>query len=214
MKFEVSSAVLLLIDMQQGFCGAQGSSGRRGRDVSVLKPSVESAARLLPVCRAAKIPVIYTRMAFAPDYADGGLLTAELRPGLKKNNDLRADMPDADIMPEIAPLPGDLIINKQRYSAVLRTELEPWLRARGRDCVIVGGVTTGMCVESTVRDLGQRDFKVFVVPEACGDFNADNQKRSLDVFALAFGRVVPEQKMIAAVKTGAADFAIDPRFDW
>jgi nicotinamidase-related amidase len=214
MKFDASMAVLLLVDMQQGFCGAQGSSGRRGRDVSVLKPAVDSAARILPVCRAAKIPVIFTRMAFAPDYSDGGLLTAELRPHLKPNNDLRVDTSDAEIMPDIAPLPGELIINKQRYSAVLRTELDTWLRSRGRNCIIVGGVTTGMCVESTVRDLGQRDFKVFVVPEACGDFNADNHKRSLDVFALAFARVVPEQKMIAAVKAGGADFAIDPRFDW
>ena len=149
MKFDAASAVLLLIDMQQGFCGAQGSSGRRGRDVSVLTPAVECAARLLPACRAAKIPVIFTRMAFAPNYSDGGLLTTDLRPHLKPNNDLRADLPDADIMPQIAPLPGELIINKQRYSAVLRTELDTWLRSRGRDCIIVGGVTTGMCVESS-----------------------------------------------------------------
>ena len=200
--------------MQQGFCGATGSSGRRGSDVTVLKPAVESAARLLPVARAAKIPVVYTRMAFAPDYKNGGLLTEELRPNLKRKNDLRDDTPDADIMPEIAPRPGDLVMNKQRYSALIKTDLEFWLRSRGRTCIIVGGVTTGMCVESTVRDLGQNDFKVFVVPEACGDFNADNHKRSMDVFAMAFGRVVPEQKMIAAIKSGSADFPMDPRFDW
>jgi nicotinamidase-related amidase len=214
MKFDASSAALLLVDLQQGFCGKNGSSGRRGRDVSVLMPAVHSAARLLPVCRTAGIPVIYTRMAFAPDYLDGGLLTSDLRPNLKKNNDLRVDLPDAEIMPEIAPRPGELIINKQRYSAVLRTELEPWLRSRGRDCVIVGGVTTGMCVESTVRDLGQRDFKVFVVPEACADFSPETQKRSMDVFAMAFGRVVPEAQMMAAVQTGQGEFRIDPRFDW
>jgi ureidoacrylate peracid hydrolase len=214
MKFDATRAVLLLIDMQQGFCGAQGSSGRRGRDVAVLKPAVESAARLLPACRAAKIPVVFTRMAFAPDYADGGLLTAELRPHLKPNNDLRADLPDAEIMPEIAPMPGERVLNKQRYSAVIKTDLESWLRARGRDSLIVGGVTTGMCVESTVRDLAQLDFKVFIVPEACGDFSAANHARAMDTFALAFGRVVPEAKMIAAVRAGAADFPIDPRFDW
>jgi len=214
MKFDATRAVLLLIDMQQGFCGANGSSGRRGRDVTVLKPAVDSAARLLPVCRAAKIPVVFTRMAFAPDYSDGGLLTAELRPHLKPNNDLRAALPDAEIMPEIAPLPTERVLNKQRYSAVIKTDLESWLRARGRDSLIVGGVTTGMCVESTVRDLGQLDFKVFVVPEACGDFNAENHKRAMDTFALAFGRVVPETQMIAAVKAGGAQFPIDKRFDW
>jgi ureidoacrylate peracid hydrolase len=214
MKFDATRAVLLLVDLQRGFCADDGSSGRRGRDMTPMTTALAGAARLLPVAREAKIPVIFTRMAFAPDYADGGLLTAELRPGLKRKGDLRIDKPDADIMPEIAPMPGELVISKQRYSAVLRTELEPWLRARGRDCVIVGGVTTGMCVESTVRDLGQRDFKVFVVPEAVGDFSPDTQKRCLDVFAMAFGRVVPEAEMIAAMRTGHADFPIDKRFDW
>jgi ureidoacrylate peracid hydrolase len=214
MKFDAAAAVLLLIDLQRGFCGADGSSGRRGRDVSVLAPALAGAARLLAAARAARIPVIYTRMAFAPDYADGGLLTAELRPHLKPNNDLRIDTPDADIMPEVAPQPGELVIDKQRYSAVLRTGLESWIRGRGRDCVIVGGVTTGMCVESTVRDLGQRDFRVFVVPEACGDFNPDNHRRALDTFALAFGRVVTATQMIAAMAAGRGDFPIDSRFDW
>lgn len=214
MRFNVSESVLLLIDLQQGFCGKGGASGRRGRDVSVLQTAVEGAARLLPICRAAQIPVIYTRMAFAPDYADGGLLTSDLRPNLQKHGDLRRDTTDAEIMPELAPQPGDVMINKQRYSAVLNTDLEPWLRRHHKSCVITGGVTTGMCVESTVRDLGQRDFKVFVVPEMCADFNAQSQQRSFDTFALAFGRVVPEADMVAAIQAGTADIPIDPRFDW
>ncbi|MBL8644083.1 MAG: cysteine hydrolase, partial [Rhodospirillaceae bacterium] len=170
MKFETSRAACLLIDLQQGFCGSAGASGRRGRDVSVLQSAVTGAAKVLPAVRAAHIPVIYTRMAFAPDYADGGLLTSQLRPNLKRHGDLRRDTVDAEIMPEIAPQPGDVMIDKQRYSAVINTDLEGWLRRNNKTCIIVGGVTTGMCVESTVRDLGQRDFQVFVVPEMCADF--------------------------------------------
>ncbi|MDX2224847.1 MAG: isochorismatase family cysteine hydrolase [Rhodospirillaceae bacterium] len=212
MKFDPSAAVLLLIDIQQGFCGPERAGVKR--DTSVLRPAVEGAAKLLKVAREANIPVIYTSMAFAPDYADGGLLTRELRPNLKKKNELRRDTKDAEIMPEIAPEPGDLVIYKQRYSAVIKTDLEFWLRSRGRHCVIVGGVTTGMCVESTVRDLAQLDFHVFVVPEACGDMNPDTHKRAMDVFAMAFGRVVPLEQMAAAINAGGADIPIDSRYDW
>ncbi|MCB2108381.1 MAG: cysteine hydrolase [Rhodobacteraceae bacterium] len=210
MKFDAAASVLLLIDIQQGFCGTERASGIKINREPLL-PAVEGAAKLLAVARETKIPVIYTSMAFSPDYKDGGVLTSDLRPNLKARGELRRDTKDAEIMPEIAPLPGEKIIYKQRYSAAINTDLVFWLRSRGRYCVIVGGVTTGMCVESTVRDLAQMDFHMFVVPEACGDLNPDTHKRAMEVFAFAFGRVVPLEKMIATMRAGSADIPMEPR---
>jgi ureidoacrylate peracid hydrolase len=211
MKFVARDAALILVDLQQGFCGSR--PGRR--DAAVLRPALASAARIVPVARAAGLPVVFTRMSFAPDYSDGGLLTAELRPGLKRKNHLRRDTVDAEIMPELGPLmPGDLLLDKQRYSAVINTSLVDWLKAGGRSSVVVAGVTTGMCVESTVRDLAQRDFRVFVVDDACADFDPANHRRVMDTFALAFGRVVSEKDIVAALQAGTAEFPIDQRFDF
>ncbi|MDG2244698.1 MAG: cysteine hydrolase family protein [Rhodospirillaceae bacterium] len=205
MHFNTKTAALLLIDLQVGFCSPDGHTGRR-LDVSGFEPVLKSAKRLAHVARAAGMPVIYTTMAFAPDYSNGGLTTTELRPNLKEENALRADQPDRDIMPELEPQPEDTILEKQRYSAMIKSPLPALLEELNIEGVVVGGVTTSMCVESTVRDLAMMDYRVFVVPEMCGDLKPDFHDRAMQMFALAFGRVVPEVDMISAMNAGSEDF--------
>lgn len=205
MQFERDKAALLLIDLQVGFCSPDGHTGKR-LDVSGFQPVLKSARRLIDAARGVEIPVIFTTMAFAPDYSNGGLTTSELRPNLPKMNALRADMPDAEIMPELGIQDSDTLIEKQRYSAMIKSPLPNIIEERGIECLVVGGVTTSMCVESTVRDLGMMDYRTFVVPEACGDLRPDYHERSLQMFASAFGRVVPEEDMIAAMREGSVDF--------
>ena len=117
MKFETKTAAMLLIDLQVGFCSPDGHTGQR-IDVSGFNPVLESAKRLAEASRAAGMPVIFTTMAFAPDYSAAGLTTSELRPNLAEENALRADMPDREIMPILNPQPEDDILEKQRYSAI------------------------------------------------------------------------------------------------
>ncbi|NKB43823.1 MAG: isochorismatase family protein [Alphaproteobacteria bacterium] len=205
MHFNTKTAALLLIDLQVGFCSPDGHTGRR-LDVSGFKPVLNSAKRLAIAARAAGMPVIYTTMAFAPDYSNGGLTTSELRPNLKEENALRADQPDREIMPALDPQPEDIIVEKQRYSAMIKSPLPAILEEWKIEGVVVGGVTTSMCVESTVRDLAMMDYRVFVVPETCGDLKADFHDRAMQMFALAFGRVVPEADMISAIKAGSEEF--------
>lgn len=205
MRFEARTSALLLIDLQVGFCSPDGHTGRRV-DVSGFEPVLSSAKRLADQARRIGMPVIFTTMAFAPDYSDGGLTTSELRPNLVEENALRADMPDREIMPELEPGPDDIIIEKQRYSAMIKSLLPALLEKRGIESVVVGGVTTSMCVESTVRDLGMMDYRAFVVPEACGDLRPDFHDRAMQLFAMAFGRVVSEADMLGAMATGTATF--------
>jgi ureidoacrylate peracid hydrolase len=110
-------------------------------------------------------------------------------------------------MPILNPQPEDDIIEKQRYSAMIKSPLPALLEKRGIDRVVVGGVTTSMCVESTVRDMAMMDYRVFVVPEACGDLRPEFHENSMYMFKTAFGRVVPEADMLLAIEAGAADFA-------
>ncbi len=127
-------------------------------------------------------------MLLAPDYADGGLIV-RMRPNLARIGGLRAGTPDVELSDAVRAQPADLIIDKPRYSALYATSLEAQLRSRGVERILIGGVTTSMCVESTVRDLAQRDHEVVVIEEACADFDADRHEASLQAMRFAFARV-------------------------
>lgn len=187
---EPRRALLLLIDYQRSFCDPDGAMARQGRDVAAMRAAAEAGDGLARQARAAAVPVVWTRMVFRADYGDGGLLTGALRPNLPRIGALRAGTDDVELSRTVRALPGDIVIDKPRYSALYGTALEVELRARRIGRVVVGGVTTSMCVESTVRDLGQRDYETFVVREACGDFDAARHDASLNAIAFGFARVV------------------------
>jgi len=205
MLFETHKAALLLIDLQYGFCSPDGHTGKKV-DVSGFASVLRSAERLSSSARKAGMPIIFTTMAFSPDYKDGGLTTSDLRPNIPIENALRADNQDSEIMPVLKIESQDILIKKQRYSVMIKTSLPEILEQRNIECLVVGGVTTSMCVESSVRDLAMMDYKVFVIPECCGDIRQDFHDRSMELFSKAFGRVVNENEMISTIEEGEKTF--------
>lgn len=205
MRLAPERAVLLVVDLQKAFCDPDGSMARQGRDIEPMRRAADQCRDLVAAMRRAGRPVIWTRMAFRPDYADGGILTAELRPNLARIGALRDGTADAGFADGMAPAPDDVVIDKRRYSALVGTDLAAVLRRQNVDTVLVGGVTTSMCVESTVRDLGQRDFRTFVVREACGDFDAGRHEASLAAMDFGFARVVGREQALAALATDGAE---------
>jgi len=185
-----SGTALLLIDLQRSFCDDAGSMAKQGRSIAPMQEAARCCARLAKAARNAAIPVIWTRMQFRSDYADGGRLIRNMRPNLARIGALQTGTFDAEFADGIGYESGDIVIAKARYSALYGTPLEVWLRALEVARIVVGGVTTSMCVESTVRDLGQRDYEVIVAREACADFAEDRHKASLE--AMAFGFAIVE----------------------
>lgn len=205
MEFEGSRAALLAIDLQQGFCSPQGSVALQGRDVSPCEAALTKSLDLVGAARGAGLPIIWTRIVMRPDYADGGLLVHELRPGLKEAGGIREGTDDAALMPEVDVHEEDFVVDKRRYSAFHGTGLEDILRSQRIECLMVCGVTTSMCVESTVRDAGQRDYKTFVVRDACADFAEARHTASLDAIAFGFARVISHNEALSALDAGRAD---------
>ena len=200
MQFRARRAALLLIDLQRAFCSTDGSVARQGRDVTPCLAAARRAFTLLPVARAAGLPVVWTRMCYRADYADGGLLVHELRPALKALGALRDGSPDAELLPEAEVRPEDHVIAKQRYSAFHGTLLESILRARDVDTLLVAGVTTSMCVESTVRDAAQRDYRCFVLGDACGDFAVARHAASLEAMTFGFAVLLETAQAAGALR--------------
>lgn len=189
---------LLLIDIQNAFCDPNASVGKQGRDMSAC---IEAAGRCLELAVAARnsgVAVIWTRYVLRPDYADGGVLTQELRPTMKDVGALAAGSPDADLWDPNAAQDVDFIIEKQRMSAVLGTNLEVILRSLRTVQVFVAGVTTSMCVESTVRDLSQRDYRVSLITDAVADFDQDRHAASLRAMEFGFARLTTAAQAVAS----------------
>lgn len=192
--------LLLLIDLQRAFCDGDGSMALQGRNVAPLHAAARQCQALAVTAREHGVPVMWTRMVLRHDYADGGMVT-RLRPNLARIGALRAGTTDVDLSSEVHAESEDTIVDKPRYSALYATSLEAHLRARAIERVIVGGVTTSMCVETSVRDLSQRDYEVIVVRDACGDFDTERHAASLAAMEFGFARLVAHKDATHLLKT-------------
>jgi nicotinamidase-related amidase len=206
MRFRRSEAALLLVDLQRGFLHQEGFVAAQGRDVSDCAAAARQCYALARIARDAGMPVIWTRHVLRADHADGGLLTTELRPRLGQIGALACGTADVEIPAEAGVETGDFVIDKPRYSAFFGTALDMLLGARGIRALMVGGVTTSMCVESSVRDAAQRDIRTFVVRDGVADFDAARHAASLSAMAFGFARLIEAGAAAGAIAAGMAEF--------
>jgi nicotinamidase-related amidase len=206
MRFRRAEAALLLVDLQRGFLHPEGFVAAQGRSVSACAAAARRCYALAAVARAAGMPVIWTRHVLRADHADGGLLTTELRPRLGEIGALARGSEDVAIPEEAGVEAADVVLDKPRYSAFFGTALDVVLAARGIRALMVGGVTTSMCVESSVRDAAQRDIRTFVVREAVADFDEDRHAASLRAMEFGFARIIGANEAAEAIASGEATF--------
>jgi len=181
---------LIVVDMQNGFCTDEGSMATIGLDVSMLKAAVEPCRRLIEAARGAGVPVIYTRYIYRSDYADGGVLVKYLLPAIGESDHLAAGTHDIEVVDPLAPQEGDYVVDKNRPSGFYATGLEPILNGVNADSLVVCGVTTNCCVETTVRDASQRDYKTFVVTDATGELEQERHDFAINTMAFLFAEAV------------------------
>ena len=192
---------LIIVDMQNGFLKPGGFMAAAGLNIDQCIAAVEPNRRVIAACRDAKIPVIFTRYTLRPDYKDAGLL-GEIHPGLKESGAMIVGTRDWEIADELRPMPGDVIVDKQRYSAFYNTNLEVVLRALDVTLLVITGVTTNICVELTVRDAFFRDFKITVLEDCVGAVDEMMQQGPLHSFRYGFGDVMKSDEFIAVIKRG------------
>ena len=198
MLLKKDGTALIVVDMQNGFCHSDGSFAKLGLDVSLLQPAVGGCPRLVDAAHEHGVPVIFTRYVYRPDYRDGGVLIQELMPALKDVRSLEGGTWDAELIDELEPAAADFVIDKNRYSAFYGTGLEPILTSLRIDTVVVAGVTTNMCVETTARDAMQRDYRTFVVRDATGELDQQRHELALETLGFGFGRVVSVDDVLRA----------------
>ncbi len=197
MEFGAQATALLVIDMQNGFCSDDGSVNRIGLPAERLRSVIEPCVRLVQAAQAVGVPVIYTRFVYRPDFSDGGVLVKELLPALKTERALIKGSWDAEIVDQLRPAEQDFVIDKNRASGFYATGMEPVLRGLGIENLVVCGVTTNCCVETTVRDASQRDYRTFVVTDAVAEFDDERHRVALQSMAMLFADVVEVSDVLA-----------------
>ena len=192
------SPALIVIDMQNGFCVAEGFMNKIGLGYEASASVIEPITRLLDGARTAGIPIVFTRYSLNGDYSDAGLLL-EVFPQIAGTGGMVRATWDADVVEALAPLPGEIVIDKTRYSAFYDTDLEERLRALGVDTVIVCGVTTNICVESTVRDAFFRDIRCVVPADGTAAVTPALHEGALEDFRYGFGQVGTVDEIVEAL---------------
>jgi len=189
MSIPRTGTALMVIDMQNGFLHGKGSMAAIGMPHEALVPAVPGCRRLVEGARAAGVPVIYTRYVYLPDYSDGGLLPNEYLPAMREVNALVKGTWDGEVVDELTPQDGDIVIDKSRPSSFYGTQLEPVLTSLEVRHLVMAGVTTNVCVETTARDAGQRDYRVHVVSDATAEYEPERHDHALGTIGFLFGRV-------------------------
>ncbi|WP_428374308.1 isochorismatase family cysteine hydrolase [Lichenicoccus sp.] len=160
--------LLLVIDIQVDFASPHGAMGRCGLDLSGVETMIDRTQTLVAAARDAGVPVGFARVVTAPETDPRALRLLHARTGRDASAAAicREGTAGADYY-RLRPQPGDLEIAKRLYSCFVGTELADFLAARGIDTLVVAGMTTECCVDSTVRDAFHRDLNVFVAADAC-----------------------------------------------
>jgi ureidoacrylate peracid hydrolase len=195
---DAKASALIVVDMQNGFLDPAGSCVKAGFPAGVLTPALEPCVRAVKAARGAGVPVIFTRYTYRSDFGDGGFMLREKFPMLSAVGALIAGSWDQAVVPELEPQPNDYVIDKNRPSAFFGTPLESYLSGLGVREVVVCGVTTNCCVETTVRDAAQRDLRTFVLTDAVAEWELERNNNALRCMELLFAHGLTTARLEAA----------------
>jgi nicotinamidase-related amidase len=196
---------LVMIDMQRDFLEPGGFGAALGNDVSQLGPCVGPAKRLIEGFRRAGLPIVHTRECHRPDLADcppakrlrgGGPLRIG-DPG-PMGRILVAGEPGAEIVSELYPRPGEFVVDKPGKGAFYATPLEGLLRERAITHLVVGGVTTEVCVQTTMREANDRGFDCLLAEDATASYFPKFKQAVLEMVT-AQGGIVGWTAPVAAI---------------
>jgi ureidoacrylate peracid hydrolase len=195
---------LIVVDMQNAFCHPDASFTRMGADMSACTAMIPACRRLVDAAHGANVPVVFTQAQWREDYADGGVIFNEIMGGQAQAKALVAGTWDAQMVDELTPEPRDHVIVKNRFSSFYGTQMEPLLRSLRVERLVVCGVTTCMCVESTVRDAAQRDYRVAVPRDGVADVVETMHEAALRSMEYGFASIVTLASIEQAWSAGAS----------
>lgn len=223
-SIDPARTAVLVVDMQNDFGAKGGMFDRAGIDITLIQKAVGPTGQVLAAARKAGIRVVYLKMEHKGDLSDAGPADSPhwikhqlfsigkkvTAPDGQEGRVLVKGTWNTEILSDLAPEEGDIVVSKHRYSGFYQTELDRILKDLGIKYLIVTGCTTSVCVESTVRDAMFRDYSCLVLEDCTAepighDLQRSNHEASLLVIELLLGWVTNSYEVINALEQVSRD---------